>query len=112
MLKSGLLLENIEDWLVNVVVVYKIGRLSRSLVDFAKLVDVFDWNGVTFVSEPKIVASTFRAARPNAGKIAEADAGAALHQLDLLCCGTNSSPSSRRASWRCWSSASISGPRD
>jgi site-specific DNA recombinase len=32
------------------VVVYKIDRLSRSLMDFSKLVEVFDRNGVTFVS--------------------------------------------------------------
>ena len=44
------LLEDIEDGLVDVVVVYKIDRLSRSLSDFAKLVEVFDRNGVTFVS--------------------------------------------------------------
>jgi len=42
--------EDIEDGLVDVVVVYKIDRLSRSLADFAKLIDVFDRNGVTFVS--------------------------------------------------------------
>ncbi|MDP3264211.1 MAG: recombinase family protein [Tabrizicola sp.] len=44
------LLADIEDWLVDVVVVYKIDRLSRSLMDFSKLVEVFDRNGVTFVS--------------------------------------------------------------
>jgi DNA invertase Pin-like site-specific DNA recombinase len=33
-----------------VVVVYKIDRLSRSLMDFAKLVEVFDRHEVTFVS--------------------------------------------------------------
>jgi DNA invertase Pin-like site-specific DNA recombinase len=44
------LLEDIEDGLVDVVVVYKIDRLSRSLMDFSKLVEVFDRNGVTFVS--------------------------------------------------------------
>ena len=50
--RSGLqlLLEDIEDGLADVVVVYKIDRLSRSLADFAKLVEVFDRNGVTFVS--------------------------------------------------------------
>jgi hypothetical protein len=32
------------------VVVYKIDRLSRALMDFAKLVEVFDRNNVTFVS--------------------------------------------------------------
>jgi DNA invertase Pin-like site-specific DNA recombinase len=42
--------ETAEDGLVDVVVVYKIDRLSRSLADFAKLVEVFDRNGVTFVS--------------------------------------------------------------
>ena len=31
-------------------VVYKIDRLSRALMDFAKLVEVFDRNDVTFVS--------------------------------------------------------------
>ena len=34
------LLSDIEDGLVDVVVVYKIDRLSRSLMDFAKLVEV------------------------------------------------------------------------
>ena len=44
------LLADIEVGLVDVVVVYKIDRLSRSLMDFAKLVQVFDQNDVTFVS--------------------------------------------------------------
>ena len=44
------LIEDIESRLIDVVVVYKIDRLSRSLMDFAKLVDVFDRHGVTFVS--------------------------------------------------------------
>jgi site-specific DNA recombinase len=44
------LLADIEDGLVDVIVCYKIDRLSRSLMDFSKLVEVFDRNGVTFVS--------------------------------------------------------------
>lgn len=44
------LIADIERNKVDVVVVYKIDRLSRSLMDFAKLVDVFDRNEVTFVS--------------------------------------------------------------
>ena len=35
---------------VDVVVVYKVDRLTRSLSDFAKIVEVFDKNGVSFVS--------------------------------------------------------------
>ncbi|MDQ2764381.1 MAG: recombinase family protein [Pseudomonadota bacterium] len=44
------LLADIEAGRVDVVVVYKIDRLSRALMDFAKLVEVFDQHGVTFVS--------------------------------------------------------------
>jgi DNA invertase Pin-like site-specific DNA recombinase len=44
------LLRDIEAGLVDVIVVYKIDRLSRSLMDFAKLVEVMDAHGVTFVS--------------------------------------------------------------
>ncbi len=44
------LVADIQEGLVDVVVVYKIDRLSRSLVDFTKLVEVFDANQVTFVS--------------------------------------------------------------
>ena len=44
------LLADVEDGRVDVVVVYKIDRLSRSLSDFAKMVDLFDQHGVTFVS--------------------------------------------------------------
>jgi site-specific DNA recombinase len=44
------LMADIEASQVDVVVVYKIDRLSRSLMDFARLVEVFDRQQVTFVS--------------------------------------------------------------
>ncbi len=44
------LLADIEAGRIDVVLVYKVDRLSRSLMDFAKLVDAFDRNGVSFVS--------------------------------------------------------------
>jgi site-specific DNA recombinase len=44
------LIADIQAGMVDVVVVYKIDRLSRSLMDFAKLVEVFDEHDVTFVS--------------------------------------------------------------
>ena len=44
------LMADIERGLVDVIVVYKIDRLSRSLMDFSKLVEVMDAHGVTFVS--------------------------------------------------------------
>ncbi len=44
------LLDDIRSGKVHIIVVYKIDRLTRSLMDFAKLVQVFDEYGVTFVS--------------------------------------------------------------
>jgi site-specific DNA recombinase len=44
------LLKDIEAGLIDVVVVYKIDRLTRSLADFAKLVEVFDSKSVSFVA--------------------------------------------------------------
>ena len=44
------LLADIRGSKVDVVVVYKIDRLTRSLLDFAKIVEVFDAHGVSFVS--------------------------------------------------------------
>ena len=43
---------------VQVVVVYKIDRLSRSLMDFAKLVEVFEASSVTFVSVTQSFSTT------------------------------------------------------
>jgi DNA invertase Pin-like site-specific DNA recombinase len=44
------LLDDIDAGRVNMVVVYKIDRLTRSLADFAKLVERFDAAGCSFVS--------------------------------------------------------------
>jgi DNA invertase Pin-like site-specific DNA recombinase len=44
------LLGDIAEGRVVVVIVYKIDRLTRSLFDFAKIVEVLDANGVSFVS--------------------------------------------------------------
>lgn len=44
------LLLDIESGRVDVIVVHKIDRLSRALIDFSKLVEVFDRRAVTFVS--------------------------------------------------------------
>ena len=44
------LLDDIRGSKLDVVVVYKIDRLTRSLLDFAKIVEVFDAHSVSFVS--------------------------------------------------------------
>ncbi|MEO7382531.1 MAG: recombinase family protein [Paracoccaceae bacterium] len=44
------LLEDVAKGLIDIIVVYKIDRLTRSLTDFAKLNDVLDHNHVSFVA--------------------------------------------------------------
>jgi site-specific DNA recombinase len=44
------LLDDIRARKLDVIVVYKVDRLTRSLADFAKLVELFDTHGVSFVS--------------------------------------------------------------
>jgi len=44
------LLEDIQSGKIDVIVVYKVDRLTRSLADFAKLVELFDKRDVSFVS--------------------------------------------------------------
>jgi len=44
------LLEDVQANKINVVVVYKVDRLTRSLSDFAKIVETLDAKGVSFVS--------------------------------------------------------------
>jgi site-specific DNA recombinase len=44
------LLADIEEGLIDVVVVYKVDRLTRSLSDFARMVEIFDGHQVSFVA--------------------------------------------------------------
>ncbi|MEO6014734.1 MAG: recombinase family protein [Devosia sp.] len=46
----GKLMSRIRDGKVDVIVIYKIDRLTRSLTDFARLAETFDKHGVSFVS--------------------------------------------------------------
>jgi site-specific DNA recombinase len=44
------LLDDVRDGKIDVIVVYKVDRLTRPLADFAKLVELFDQHSVSFVS--------------------------------------------------------------
>ena len=44
------LLRDVERGVIDVIVVYKVDRLSRSLIDFARIVEVLDKHNVSFVS--------------------------------------------------------------
>lgn len=44
------LMQDIKDDKIDIVVVYKVDRLTRSLMDFSKIIEVFDKHEVSFVS--------------------------------------------------------------
>ena len=44
------LLQDLKSGLVNIIVVYKIDRLSRSLSDFVRMIEIFDKHNASFVS--------------------------------------------------------------
>ncbi len=52
------LLGDIRDRKIDIVVVYKIDRLSRSLRDFLNMVDIFDRHGTSFVSITQAFSTT------------------------------------------------------
>ena len=57
------LLDDIRARKIDVIVVYKVDRLTRSLADFAKMVELFDAHGVSFVSVVDAVSGTLTKAR-------------------------------------------------
>ncbi len=57
------LLADIEAGRIDVVVVYKVDRLTRALSDFAKLVEIFDRCGVSFISITQQFNTTTRMGR-------------------------------------------------
>ena len=52
---------DVQEGKVDVIVVYKVDRLTRSLADFAKLVELFDSRGASFVSvTPRTIQSALQ----------------------------------------------------
>ncbi len=59
------LLTHVKEKRIDVVVVYKVDRLTRSLADFAKIVEIFDAQGVSFVAvTQQIIYGPLPSARP------------------------------------------------
>ena len=64
------LLSDIEARRIDTVVVYKVDRLTRSLRDFAKIVDVFDTAGASFVSVTQAFNTTTSMGAPHPQHVA------------------------------------------
>src|SRR5271165_4499132 len=58
------LLDQVRAQKIDIIVVYKVDRLTRSLADFAKLVELFDEHGVSFVSVTQSFNTTSSMGRP------------------------------------------------
>jgi site-specific DNA recombinase len=58
------LLDDVRAGKIDIIVVYKVDRLTRSLADFAKLVELFDKHDVSFVS----VTQQFNTTTPRIGR--------------------------------------------
>ena len=52
------MLDDIRARKIDVMLVYKVDRSTRSLADFAKLVELFDAHGVSFVSVTQVSWNT------------------------------------------------------
>jgi len=52
------LLADIDAGKIDVIVVYKIDRLSRSLLDFMKMIELFNEKGISFVSVTQYFSTT------------------------------------------------------
>ncbi len=57
------LMADISSGAVDCVIVYKVDRLSRSLLDFARMVEVFDKHGISFVSVTQQINTSTSAGR-------------------------------------------------
>src|SRR5262245_28410151 len=52
------MLNDVEAGKIGIIVVYKIDRLTRSLIDFAKLMELFERHGVSFASVTQLFNTT------------------------------------------------------
>ena len=62
------MLKDIASGQIDIVVVYKIDRLTRSLADFAKLVEAFEGKSVSFVAVTQQFNSTTSMSAPRLGR--------------------------------------------
>ena len=88
------LLDDIRARKIDVIVVYKVDRLTRSLADFAKLVELFDAHGVSFVSVTQQFNTTTSMGRLTLNVLLLASSKGRSH---LSGSGTRSPPPSARA---------------
>ena len=67
------LLADIQGGRIDIIVVYKVDRLTRSLADFARLVEIFDAQGVSFVSVTQQFNTTSSMGRLTGGPPSDAE---------------------------------------
>jgi hypothetical protein len=83
---------------IDVVVVYKVDRLTRSLADFAKIVEIFDGKGVSFVSVTQAFNTTSSGSKRLAPGVRSAggEVAAVLAPDRFLNCAPTSTPQAEK----------------
>ena len=81
------LLSDVKAGKIDVIVVYKVDRLTRSLADFAKLVELFDGHGVSFVSVTQQFNTTTSMGRLTLNVLLSFAHGENAHAVDIRCFG-------------------------
>ena len=76
------LLSDVKAGKIDVIVVYKVDRLTRSLADFAKLVELFDDHGVSFVSVTQQFNTTTSMGRLTLNVLLSFSVGVYSHRLN------------------------------
>ena len=90
------LLADIRERRIDIVVVYKVDRLTRSLTDFARLIELFDQHGVSFVSVTQSFNTTTSMGRLTLNVLLSLPSSSG--RLRASVSGTRSPPPRRRAS--------------
>src|SRR3989454_2041651 len=79
------LLADVRAGKIDIVLVYKVDRLTRSLADFAKLIELFDAHGVSFVSVTQSFNTSSSMGRLDGLRLTECDdSGISRHGVSLL----------------------------
>ena len=100
------LLDDVRAHRVDVIVVYKVDRLTRSLADFAKLVELFDAHQVSFVSVTQAFNTTTSMGRLTLNVLLPSPSSSARSLASGS--GTRSPPRRGRASgWEAWFPSAI-----
>ena len=103
-----LLLADIEEGLVDVVVVYKVDRLTRALSDLARMVEIFDAHGVSFVAVTQQFNTTTSMGRLTLNVLISPSRSSSARSPASVSATRLPPPSARACVWEVWCHSAMS----